>query len=326
MAEGDILLTVIITTHNLLEKNQIEDFNLLLTLLDKQTLDEMETIVIDKQSNDGTVELLKDYKNKGYFTFYSENDTSKFEGFNKGVLRAKGKYVMFLSCDDFIHDIVALKAAVDLMEAEQADFLMATAYCRHPDGFVFEFPPAPYNIFEVSPCIRQAMIFKKSAIAKVDYFDEKFKIMADYDLIIRLTMAHCKPIILPKNIVTCKFGEKSYTLTEKTNEEIARIFFKNYHNLYKLTDDVLEEMIKYSRFPMPLLEKLAEFYPPQDKQYFLDYAERIELIRTEAQKAAEEDKLAQEATTEQPENLEQNTQTTTFENSLNFGDNNNFHF
>lgn len=315
----EVLLTVIITTHNLLEKNQVDDFNLLLSLLDLQTLNEMETIVIDNQSNDGTVELLKEYKNKGYFTFYSEKDTSKFEGFNKGVLRAKGKYVMFLSCDDFVHDITALKTGVELMEAEEADFLMSTAYCRHPDGFVFEFPPAPYNIFEVLPCVRQGMMFKKSAIAKANYFDEKFKIMADYDLIIRLTMARCKPVIFEKNIVTCKFGEKTYALTEKTNEEIARVFFKNYRNLYKMTDDVLEEMINYSRFPKPLLEKLAEFYPPQDKQYFMDYAERIELIRTEAVKASEAEREAMQAEAQQEE-------TPPPDNNFGFGNDSGFHF
>lgn len=315
----EVLLTVIITTHNLLEKNQVDDFNLLLSLLDLQTLNEMETIVIDNQSNDGTVELLKEYKNKGYFTFYSEKDTSKFEGFNKGVLRAKGKYVMFLSCDDFVHDITALKTGVELMEAEEADFLMSTAYCRHPDGFVFEFPPAPYNIFEVLPCVRQGMMFKKSAIAKANYFDEKFKIMADYDLIIRLTMARCKPVIFEKNIVTCKFGEKTYALTEKTNEEIARVFFKNYRNLYKMTDEVLEEMINYSRFPKPLLEKLAEFYPPQDKQYFMDYAERIELIRTEAVKASEAEREAMQAQAQPEETLPP-------DNNFGFGNDSGFHF
>lgn len=314
----EILLTVIITTHNLLEKNQVDDFNLLLQLLDLQTLDEMETIVIDNQSNDGTIELLKEYKNKGYFTFYSEKDTSKFEGFNKGVLRAKGKYVMFLSCDDFVHDITALKTAVELMEAEEADFLMSTAYCRHPDGYVFEFPPAPYNIFEVLPCVRQGMLFKKSAIAKLDYFDEKFKIMSDYDLIIRLTMARCKPVLFEKNIVTCKFGEKTYALSEKTNEEIARVFFKNYRTLYNMTDDVLEEMVNYSRFPKPLLEKLAAYYPPQDKQYFMDYAERIELIRTEAVKMAEAEKAAREAEA-QAEQPQENS-------SFGFGSDTGFHF
>ena len=289
----EIMLTVIITTHNLLEKNQLDDFNLLLSLLDRQTLMEMETIVVDNQSNDGTIEVLKDYKNKGYLTFHSEKDTSKFEAFNKGVLRARGKYVTFLSCDDFVHDIKAYEMAVGLMEEANADFLMSTAYCKHPDGMVFEFPPAIYNLFQVSPCVRQSMVFKKSAIAKVDYFDEKFKIMSDYDLIIRLVMNRCQPAILERNIVTCKFGEKSYALTEKTNEEIARIFFKNYRTLYKMTDDVIEEMINFSRFPKPLLDKLAEYYPPQDKQYFMDYAERIELVRTEAMKALEAEKQAQ---------------------------------
>ena len=316
----EIMLTVIITTHNLLEKNQLDDFNLLLSLLDRQTLMEMETIVVDNQSNDGTVEDLKDYKNKGYLTFYSEKDTSKFEAFNKGVLRANGKYVTFLSCDDFVHEIKAYEIAVALMEEANGDFLMSTAYCRHPDGMVFEFPPAIYNIFQVSPCVRQSMIFKKSAIAKVDYFDEKFKIMADYDLIIRLVMNHCQPVLLERNIVTCKFGEKTYALTEKTNEEIARIFFKNYRTLYKMSDDVIEEMINFSRFPKPLLEKLAEFYPPQDKDYFMQYAERIEFIRTEATKAVEAEKQAQ---AEQAQALEvQPVQDVNF----GFGENSGFNF
>ena len=177
-----------------------------------------------------------------------------------------------------------------------------------------------YNIFQVSPCVRQSMLFKKSAIAKVDYFDEKFKIMADYDLIIRLVMNHCQPVLLERNIVTCKFGEKTYALTEKTNEEIARIFFKNYRTLYKMTDDVIEEMINFSRFPKPLLEKLAEFYPPQDKDYFMQYAERIEFIRTEATKAVEAEKQAQ---AEQAQALEvQPVQDVNF----GFGENSGFNF
>lgn len=139
------------------------------------------------------------------------------------MLRAKGKYVMFLSCDDFVHDITALKTAVELMEAEEADFLMSTAYCRHPDGYVFEFPPAPYNIFEVLPCVRQGMLFKKSAIAKLDYFDEKFKIMSDYDLIIRLTMARCKPVLFEKILLPVSLARKLMRFRKKLTKRL-RVF------------------------------------------------------------------------------------------------------
>ena len=57
------ILSVIITTHNIVEKDKVDDFNLLITLLSKQTYPEIEIIVIDKASTDETNVLLKDYKN-----------------------------------------------------------------------------------------------------------------------------------------------------------------------------------------------------------------------------------------------------------------------
>ena len=102
------LISIITTTHNIVENGKADDFNLMVTLLDMQTYPKIEHIVIDNASTDDTVVLLKDYKNKGYINFYSEKDSNKFDGFNKGILRAKGKYLAFLSCDDFFHDITAL--------------------------------------------------------------------------------------------------------------------------------------------------------------------------------------------------------------------------
>ena len=58
------ILTVIITTHNIVEQDKADDFNLLISLLSKQTYPEIEIIVIDKSSTDETLILLKDYKSK----------------------------------------------------------------------------------------------------------------------------------------------------------------------------------------------------------------------------------------------------------------------
>ena len=71
-------VTIITPTHNLLENNLADDFNLLISLLDMQTYPNIEHLIIDNMSNDGTVEMLKDYKNKGYINFFSERDTGKF--------------------------------------------------------------------------------------------------------------------------------------------------------------------------------------------------------------------------------------------------------
>lgn len=277
-------VTIITPTHNLLENNLADDFNLLISLLDMQTYPNIEHLIIDNMSNDGTVEMLKDYKNKGYINFFSERDTGKFNAYNKGVMRAKGKYVTFLSCDDFIHDITSIYDIVNLMEANEADFTFAPAYCRHPEGFVFLFAPSMHNAFQVMPCARQAMFLKKSMIEKEGYFDEKFKTMSDFDFIMRIIMKRYTPVYFDNNYVTYKYGVKALENPQRSEEESKAIYFKNFRTLYPLNDDALNKMAKFSEFPQPLLEKLSKYFPDEDRELFFDRCEQMHKLRVDAQK------------------------------------------
>jgi len=54
--------------------------------------------------------------------------------------------------------------------------------------------------------------------------------------------------------------------------------------LHPMTDDVLDRMIKFSEMPRPLLEKLAEKFPPDDKELFYEMYEEMYNMRTNAQK------------------------------------------
>lgn len=276
------LVSIITTTHNIVEKGQADDFNLLVTLLDMQTYSNIEHIVIDNASTDDTVVLLKDYKNKGYIQFYSEKDTGKFNGYNKGILRAKGKYIAFISCDDFYHDITAIQDMVNLMEAENGDFSFSPSYCRHPEGFVFLFVPAMYNAFQVMPCPRQCMFFKKSVLEKEGYFDEKFKLMSDYDLIIRLMLKKYKAVFLNQNYTTYKLGEKLNANPQTGDNEAKAIFYKNYRTLYPLNEDILDRMVKISEFPGELLEKLATRFDTEDRDLFFERYQQMHELRLNA--------------------------------------------
>lgn len=276
------LVSIITTTHNIVEKGQADDFNLLVTLLDMQTYSNIEHIVIDNASTDDTVVLLKDYKNKGYIQFYSEKDTGKFNGYNKGILRAKGKYIAFISCDDFYHDITAIQDMVNLMEAENGDFSFSPSYCRHPEGFVFLFVPAMYNAFQVMPCPRQCMFFKKSVLEKEGYFDEKFKLMSDYDLIIRLMLKKYKAVFLNQNYTTYKLGEKLNANPQTGDNEAKAIFYKNYRTLYPLNEDILDRMVKISEFPGELLEKLATRFDAEDRDLFFERYQQMHELRLNA--------------------------------------------
>lgn len=281
-------VTVITTTSNIVDKGLADDFTLLINLLEKQTYPYVEHIIIDNASTDGTQELLKEYKNAGYINFFAEPDNGKFDAFNKGLIRAKGKYISFISCDDFYHDITGITDIVNVMEQEDADFCFFPSYCVHPEGYVFQFNPAIYNVFQVTPCPRQAMFFKKSVLDELRGFDSKFKLLADYDLMIRLVMNEYRGIQFNGNIMTCKLGEQGMKHSMQVEAECNHIFYKNYKNLYPLSDEALNRMVKISEIPKPLLDKLAKKFPPEDSELFYDNYEQMYNMRVEAQKALRE--------------------------------------
>lgn len=275
-------VTIITPTYNIVDNNQADDFTLLVNLLARQTYPYIEHLIMDNASKDGTVEFLKEYKNSGYINFFSEPDRGKFDAMNKGIMRAKGKYVAFLSCDDFYHDITGLADIVNLMEAENADFCYFPAYCIHPDGYVFLFTPAILNTFQVSPCSRQAIIFKRSTLEKIGLFDDKFKLLADYDLMIRLVLSGCKGILFDGNILTYKLGEQVSKHTTQTEAECSHIFYKNYRTMYQMTNEVLDRMVKLSEIPKPLLDKLALKFPEKDRTLFYEQYQNMYNLRVEA--------------------------------------------
>ncbi len=277
-------VTIITPTSNIVDKGQADDFTLLVNLLDRQTYEFVDHLIIDNASQDGTEVLLKEYKNSGFLTFYSEPDRGKFDAMNKGLLRAKGKYVAFLSCDDFYHDITGIADVVNVMEEEDADFCFFPSYCCHPEGYVFQFIPAMLNTFQVAPCPRQAMFFKKSVLNELRGFDEKFKLLADYDLVIRLVLCGYKGVLFDGNIVTCKLGEQVSKNTTQVEAECNHIFYKNYKNMYPMSNEVLDRMVKFSEIPKPLLDKLAMKFPSEDKDLFYEKYQQMYELRMEAVK------------------------------------------
>lgn len=273
-------LTVITPTHNIIDGGLVDEFNILTTLLSKQSYPNIEHLVIDKASTDGTVQLLSDYKSKGYIQFYSEPDMGRIDALNKGIMRAKGKYVAFLNPSDFVHDIMAYDEIITAMEAAEAVYSFGTSYALHPDGYVLPFEPAILNAFQVVPCPLQAMVFRKDVLSQENYFDTKLRNYADYDLVVRLIMKEYNGIMYDKNFVTYKIS--STLIGEHANEEFRQVLIKNFRSLYPLTNEILDKMVKFSEFPRELLEKLSQFYPEDARENFFLACEEMRKLRVDA--------------------------------------------
>jgi glycosyltransferase involved in cell wall biosynthesis len=74
-----------------------------------QTFKNLEFIVIDGGSTDGSIEVIKLYQDK--ITYWiSEHDEGIYNAMNKGIKIAKGRYCLFLNSGDFFisHDVIKL--------------------------------------------------------------------------------------------------------------------------------------------------------------------------------------------------------------------------
>jgi hypothetical protein len=89
-------------------------------------------------------------------------------------------------------------------------------------------------------------------------------------------------VYFERNVVTCKVGTQVSKRTTQSEAECSHIFYKNYKNLYPLNNEVLDRMVKYSEIPKPLLDKLVQKFPPEDKDLFYQMYEQMYEIRVKA--------------------------------------------
>jgi glycosyltransferase involved in cell wall biosynthesis len=81
-----------------------------------QKCPDVEHIIVDGASTDGTVEIIKQYANMySHIRWISEKDEGQSDAMNKGILMAKGKIMSFLNVDDFYEPNV-LNRALELFK------------------------------------------------------------------------------------------------------------------------------------------------------------------------------------------------------------------
>ena len=79
-----------------------------------QTYTDVEYIVVDGASSDGTVEIIKEYEPRfgGRMRWISEKDKGLYDAMNKGIGMATGDIVGILNSDDFFTSNTVLHSLV----------------------------------------------------------------------------------------------------------------------------------------------------------------------------------------------------------------------
>lgn len=145
-----------------------------------QTFNNIEYIIIDGGSTDGTVDIIKKYAH--YLTFWiSEPDNGIYDAMNKGASHSSGDWIGYINAGDkYVNSRVLEKIANNLYQ-RSPDVLYGDLKLNYSFGQFISKPQELTNFNRCFPFSHPAS-FVKTEILKHKYFDLKYKIVADYNL------------------------------------------------------------------------------------------------------------------------------------------------
>lgn len=152
-----------------------------------QTYSNIEYIIIDAVSQDGTIDILE--KNSCSIDYWiSEPDKGIYDAWNKGLNLASGDWVLFLGADDFLKP-TALSMMIDCVNTsnEKLEYISGKAELIKEGRIIQTVGLAwSWKKFKKYCCTAQAgALHNKLLYERLGCYDETYKSSGDYEFLLR---------------------------------------------------------------------------------------------------------------------------------------------
>lgn len=220
-----------------------------------QSHPDIEHIVIDGASADGTKDLVRQY-GSSVAQFVSEPDHGIYDAMNKGVRLANGETIAFLNADDVYANANVIASVARTMEGEQLDALYGDAEFFRPEdplGCVRRYDSGKFSPERIAwgwmPA-HPALFLKKSVFDRAGLFRTDYRIAGDFEFVARIFgSGNLRYRYLPEVLVRMRLGGVStggWRNTLVLNREVLRACREN---------GIKTNMLKIlSKYPSKLLE------------------------------------------------------------------------
>ena len=273
------LVTVITVTYNL-KAGRKEFFLKCVKSLQHQTYSNIEYLIVDGASSDGTLMFFNEINFPKNTTIISEPDSGMWNAMNKGIKKANGKYICFLNSDDYYVTDTIIADCVEQLEKTDSDCSIANFMAIKLNGEVVNkwcenIKPFPREFFYRRMTYNhETLICRKDIYEKLGFHDEKYKTACDYYFNIRLVLAGCQFTYVDKVMIAARAGGE----TVSSEGEFSNSTLTNVTNLWNdlypecvFTPKITNEILSHQRFPPNFLERIKrEIMSKQLKNFNYD--------------------------------------------------------
>jgi glycosyltransferase involved in cell wall biosynthesis len=200
-----------------------------------QTYNNIEYIIIDGNSTDSTTQIINNYRNK-ISKIIIEDDNGIYDAMNKGIKISSGSVIGILNSDDFypnnlIIETIMKQISNDKLDGCYGDLCYVDEY--NTDKIIRKWKSSEYvnGLFSKGWVPPHPTVFLKKYIYDTHgYFDLKYTIASDFDMLVKLFyIKKIRMKYFPNVTVYMRNGGKSnssFSNIIKQNKEILSILNK----------------------------------------------------------------------------------------------------
>lgn len=258
-------LKVSIITVSLNSANTIEQT--ILSVLN-QSYQNIEYIIVDGMSMDGTVEIIQKYEDR-WDCFIHEKDEGLYDAMNKGIAHASGDIVGIINSDDWYEEN-AVEKVVECFRETDAEVAYGRMRVLKNEEVIGISPQEEMRLIWTNGFPHPAVFVKRSIYKEYGCYDTDYRIVADYDLGLRLYTAGVRFGYIDAILANFRRGGLSSVCKVQHYEEALRVV-RHYIEMCPDKEEVLqmhEERVRNVRLdflfdacPGKICEWIRERYP-----------------------------------------------------------------
>jgi glycosyltransferase involved in cell wall biosynthesis len=183
-----------------------------------QSYPDLEYIIIDGQSTDDTVGIIREYEPRfhGNLNWISEPDNGLYDAMNKGIKLATGDLIGIINSDDYYHRADSIEKVANAFADKKVEAVFADIRFVHPKNLnktvryysskKFSLKRFRYGFMPAHPTF---FTYKKN-FEEFGYYETNYAIAADYELLVRFLYVHrLNYKYLPFDMMKMRLGGRS---------------------------------------------------------------------------------------------------------------------